>query len=122
MTRSQHIIHNAGLPIPRRKYGNIPTEVDGQKFASRKEARRYSDLKLMERAGEIRFLRLQPRFPMDVNGVPVATYVADFAYVREADDVQVIEDVKSPATRKNPVYRIKIKLLKALHGIDVVEV
>lgn len=106
----------------RSKYGNRVTEVDGHKFHSAKEAARYSTLKLLERAGEIRFLRIQPAFPIDVNGHPICRYVADFAYVRTADDVQVVEDVKSAATRKLPVYRLKIKLLKALTGLQVTEV
>jgi len=102
------------------KYRNIPTEVDGHKFSSRKEARRFGELKLLERAGEISGLRLQPAFPLDVNGVPVCRYVGDFAYVREG--VEVVEDVKSPITRKNPTYRIKAKLFRALKGFSVTEV
>ena len=43
------------------KYRNVKTEVDGILFASKKEARRYSELKLLERAGEIAHLELQPR-------------------------------------------------------------
>jgi dsDNA-binding SOS-regulon protein len=62
------------------KYGAVRTEVDGISFASKKEARRYSELKLLERAGEIADLQLQPRFPLTVNGVRVCTYVADFQY------------------------------------------
>lgn len=105
----------------RQKFSNIKTEVDGLKFASRKEARRYGELKLLEKAGEISGLEIQPKFPMVVNGQLVCTYVADFAYRSKAAD-RVVEDVKSPATRAHPVYRIKAKLLKAVHGLDVVEV
>lgn len=105
-----------------RKYRNTPTVVDGVSYASKKEARRAGELALLERAGEIRFIRHQPSFPLDVNGHHVCTYIADFAYVRTADDVQVIEDVKSPITRKNPVYRLKKKLLRAVHNLEIVEV
>lgn len=104
-----------------RKYNNVPTEVDGIKFDSKKEAGRYEDLKLLIRAGEISDLEIQPRFPMVVNGRLVCTYVADFAY-RTKDGKRVIEDVKSKATRANPAYRIKNKLMRAIHKIDVVEV
>lgn len=103
------------------KYGAIRTEVDGIKFASKKEARRYSELRLLERAGEIRFLRTQPKFPLVVGETKVAEYWADFAYIRNADDVQIIEDVKSPITRKNPVYRLKFKIMAAM-GLNVAEV
>lgn len=105
----------------RAKYGNTKTVVDGLTFASAKEARRYGELKLLERAGEIRFLRVQPKFPLIVGEIQVAEYWADFAYVRTADDVQIIEDVKSPATRKNPVYRLKFKMMAAM-GLHIVEV
>jgi hypothetical protein len=103
------------------KYRNRVTELDGHKFASAKESRRYADLKLMERAGEIRFLRIQPKFPLIVGATKVAEYWADFAYVRNVDDIQVIEDVKSPITRKNPLYRLKFKMMAAM-GLHVVEV
>lgn len=103
------------------KYRNEKTEIDGIKFASKRESKRYGELKLLERAGEIRFLRLQPKFPLIVGETKVAEYWADFAYVRNVDDVQIIEDVKSPITRKNPVYRLKFKIMAAM-GLHIVEV
>lgn len=99
------------------KYRNQPVEIDGIRFASKREGRRYSELKLLERGGVIRGLKLQPRFPMEVAGVLVCTYVADFAY--ERDGRMVVEDAKGVRT---DVYVIKAKLLKAIHGFDVVEV
>lgn len=103
------------------KYRNTKVEVDGLTFDSAKEARRYGELRLMERAGEIRLLRLQECFPLLVNGTKVASYVSDFAYVRTKDDVQVIEDVKSDFTRKLPLYRLKCKMMAAM-GLKIVEV
>lgn len=105
----------------RPKFGNRKTEVDGITFDSLKEARRYGELKLLERAGEISGLELQPKFPLTVNGQLVCTYRGDFSYRDKAGN-RVIEDVKSPATRAHPVYRIKAKLLRAVYGIDVTEV
>jgi hypothetical protein len=102
------------------KFRNVPTEVDGIAFASKKEARRYGELKLLERAGQITGLKVHPAFPLDVNGHPVCRYVGDFAYVRGG--VEVVEDVKSPITRKHPVYRLKAKLFEALRGFPVTEV
>lgn len=105
------------------KYGNRRVEADGVSFASAKEARRYGELKLLERAGEIAELRLQPRFPLIVNGVKVCTYVADFSYhptFRGAVMAQqTIEDVKG---FKTDVYKLKAKLFHALHGFPVTEV
>lgn len=108
----------AGGPL---KYRNIPTKVDGLNFSSKKEAKRYGELKWLEKGGQIRFLRTQVSFPLIVGKTQVAKYLADFAYVRTADDVEIIEDVKSPITRKNPVYRLKFKMMAAM-GLHVVEV
>ena len=102
----------------RAKYGNKPTEVDGVRFASKREAGRYSDLKIMERANLIRSLRRQVPFPLDVNGIPICRYVADFVYVRTADNAQIVEDSKGFRT---PEYKLKRALMKAIHGLEIVE-
>lgn len=104
-----------------RKYRNTPVEVDGVKFDSKAEARRYGELLLLLRAGEIAGLEVQPKFVLTVNGVKVCKYFGDFAYVA-VNGARVVEDVKSAATRTNPVYRLKKKLLKACEGIDITEV
>lgn len=102
----------------RNKYGAVRTEVDGIVFASRAEARHYGRLKILERAGEITDLELQPKYDLHVNGVKVAYYKADFRYVTR-DGQTVVEDVKGV---KTPVYRLKKKMLKAEYGIDIQEV
>lgn len=102
------------------KHRNKFTECDGITFHSAKEARRYGELKLLERVGEITELKLQPAFPLDVNGKPICRYLADFSYRQRG--VFVVEDVKSPHTRKLPVYRLKAKLFAALHGFAIREV
>ena len=71
----------------------------------------------MVKAGEIRNLERQVRFPIIVNGVKVCTYVADYVYDEMAG--RVVEDVKSEFTRKDPLFRLKSKLLKATTGIDI---
>jgi hypothetical protein len=97
-----------------RKYRNIPTEIDGIKFASKREAVRYSQLKLLERAGEIRELKLQPRYPIALNGLHVCTYVADFDYL---DGTRIItEDAKGVKTKD---FIIKAKLFHAVYGREV---
>lgn len=101
----------------RLKYRNVITEVDGIKFRSRKEARRYSELLLMKKAGAIRDLELQPRYPLEINGVKIGTYVADFIY-RDRSGV-VVEDTKGVKTKD---YVMKKRLMLAIYGIDVKEV
>ena len=101
------------------KYGARRTEIDGHSFASQREANRYGELRLLEQAGEISGLELQPKFPLIVNGQKVATYIADFRYVDAAGAV-VVEDVKSGPT-KTPVYRMKAKLMLACYNIRIRE-
>lgn len=70
------------MPLRRRsKYGAIRTTVDGITFASRAEARMYSELKLRQRAHEIDLLRCQPRLRLVVNGQHIGDYVADFTFL-----------------------------------------
>ena len=83
----------------RSKYNAIITAIDGIKFASRAEARRYQELKLAERAGEISLLSLQPKFELTVNNVHVCNYVADFRYVEVDTGKIFIEDVKGMKTQ-----------------------
>ncbi len=98
------------------KFRAIPTVVNGFRYASQKEAGYCEGLKLLERAGEIHGLELQPKFPLTVNGVKVCTYIADAAFVE--NNARVVIDVKSGPT-KTPIYRLKRKLLLALNpGID----
>jgi hypothetical protein len=104
------------------KYRAQPTTVNGIRYASKKEAKRCGELHLLQRLGEIRNLELQPKFPLKVNGELVCTYIADASYRDAKTGNWIVEDVKSPPTR-TPVYRLKIKLLRALHpGIDHREV
>ena len=109
------------------KYGNVKVELDGHTFDSKKEMRRYSELILLEKAGEISDLKLQESFTLvpgftDSSGNkqrPIR-YVADFVYFNK-DGKLIIEDVKSPATRKNAVYRLKKKMM-AYQGNEITEV
>lgn len=101
------------------KYRAIATEVDGIKFDSGKEARRYMDLKLLERAGEIRDLRWQTTFSICIGEFHICDYICDFEYWTK--DGHVVEDVKSDPTR-TPVYRLKKKLMQAVRGIEIQEV
>lgn len=101
------------------KYRNVKTTIDGIPFDSRAEARRYADLKLLARAGEITNLEIQPKFDITINGVKICTYIADFRYVEFGSNEVVVEDVKGVRT---PVYNLKKRLIKATHGVDITEV
>ncbi len=108
--------------MTRNKYNAVKTVVDGITFDSKKEAKRYAELKLLEKAGEISGLLLQPPFKIEINGVKICTYIADFQYVshfKHEDDKFVVEDVKGV---KTAIYRLKKKLVKAVYDIDIVEI
>lgn len=93
------------------KYNAEKTEIDGIKFDSVKESKRYANLKLLERAGVIENLKLQPRFLLQegftYNGHKERKieYVADFQYERNGQTI--VEDVKG---MKTEVYKLKRKL------------
>jgi hypothetical protein len=94
-----------------RKYGNRPNEIDGYKFDSLAESRRYHELKLLENNGDISHLRVHPRYVLqqafDHNGLHerAITYEGDFEYY--SMDIIVCEDVKGFETE---VFKIKRKL------------
>lgn len=108
------------------KYKNRKTTVDGIVFDSKKEAARYQDLRLLERAGEIQDLRCQVPFELvpaqrDAKGKLVerpVKYLADFVYKDCATGERVVEDVKGYRT---DVYKIKRRLMNHLYGIDIKE-
>ena len=99
------------------KYGASKTIVDGIRFDSSKEAEHYSSLRLLERAGLISDLKLQPVFVLqdafNCNGKKYRAikYIADFMYKR--DDRIIVEDVKGD---KTDVYKIKKKLFLKKYG------
>lgn len=124
----------------RRKYGNTKIMVDGIQFDSKREAARYRELKLLERAGVISFLQRQTKFQLipdqhaPSNAVYTkgprkgqrkpgkllekeCSYIADFCYIQNGETV--VEDSKGYRTE---VYRIKKKLMLERYGIQIKEV
>ncbi|CAG0964584.1 hypothetical protein ANRL3_01099 [Anaerolineae bacterium] len=99
------------------KWRNVRTTVDEFTFASKREANRYAELKIELLAGEIAELELQKTFSLDVNGVHICDYIADFVYQRNG--AQIVEDAKGKAT---DLFVVKKALMRAIHGIDVIEV
>lgn len=118
----------------RSKYNAVKTTVDGITFHSLKEANRYRELELLQRAGKIARLKLQPRFSLFVtedayrNGhgfqeprdIEIGAYVADFEYDELSVEAtrRVVEDVKG---FKTPLYRWKKKHVEAQYGIVIRE-
>lgn len=86
-----------------------------QYFASTSEANRYAELKLLERNGVILGLKVQPAYPITINGRKICTYRGDFLY-RRANGVDVLEDVKGAET---DVFKLKKKLVEAIYGIAI---
>lgn len=118
------------------KYGNRKIEVDGIIFDSVKEANRYKELKLLERAGKIKDLQLQVKFiliPSLYETVRVTktgkvkdklverecSYKADFVYTDTETKQMTVEDCKGFRTKE---YVIKRKLMFWLHNIKINEV
>jgi len=119
------------------KYKNHKVEVDGILFDSKKEARRWQELKLAEKAGAIGDLKRQVRYEVipaqresDQRGPKGGTikgkiierkveYVADFVYTDLQDGKTVVEDTKG---LKTPEYVIKRKLMLKEHGIRIREI
>ena len=124
----------------RSKYGSRKQTVSGMTFDSRREARRFQELRLLELAGEISDLRLQvkyvliptqraPSFEVYKRGPnkgrrkpgevleKECAYIADFVYVKDGETV--VEDAKGYRT---DVYIIKRKLMLERYGIQIQEV
>jgi Protein of unknown function (DUF1064) len=112
----------------RSKYRNLETVVDGHAFDSRREAARYRELRLLERAGEIAGLELQPAYVLHapvlsaagelVGLKAIGKYIADFKYRELASGLDVVEDSKGVRT---PVYRLKKKIIAVEYGITIRE-
>lgn len=108
------------------KYGNKKVTVDGIIFDSVKEANRWQELLLLQRAGEITYLERQVRFVLipsqkkdgKVVERPVV-YIADFKYWDNRTGEQVVEDTKGFRTKE---YIIKRKLLLYRFGLRIKEV
>lgn len=112
----------------RNKFNAQKVELDGMIFDSKKEHKRYIELKAMQQRGEITRLEHHTKFELapktklegEKRAKPAVRYFADFTYY--IADKYIVEDVKSAATRKLPSYRTKKHLMKTVHGIDIKEV
>jgi hypothetical protein len=124
---SRILTHRTQKPS-KSKYGNRKVTIDGYTFDSVKEGNRYMDLKYMLLTGVIRDLELQKKFVLDDGFRDNEgkwhrdfSYVCDFYYYDNEKQEWIIEDVKSEATKKDKVYRIK-KRFMAKYGLKISEV
>jgi len=116
----------AGLEKPKSKYRNVPTVVDGVRFSSRAEAKRWDELRMLEKAGEIFDLKRQVSFPLYAfPGKLVGRYVADFTYLAEEMNsdkyagihrILHVEDVKGVRT---DLFKWKAKHFAAQYGYEI---
>jgi len=108
------------------KFRNQKIKTEEGVFDSKKEYSRWNQLKMMQKAGKIsnlarqRPFELAPAVTLHGRKKSAIRYFSDFCY--DENGKLVVEDAKSPLTRKEPVYRIKIHLLKLAHGIEIVEI
>lgn len=95
--------------------------IDGIVFDSKKEAKRYGELRTLQRAEIIRDLRVHPKYKLEVNGELVTTYKPDFDYLQ--DNTIVVEDVKGYKGGSTWAYfRLKIRLFQALYPNVVIKI
>ena len=113
----------------RNKFNAQKVEMDGMTFDSKKEHKRYIELKSMQQRGEIRDLQHHTKFELapktklegEKRAKPALRYFADFTYYIITGEY-IVEDVKSAATRKLASYRTKKHLMSTVHGISITEV
>jgi hypothetical protein len=101
------------------KYFAKKTIAMGLKFDSRWEAERWGQLKAMERAGVISELERQIKYELSINDIKICNYIADFRYLQQEEDGfsrLVVEDAKGVLT---PEFKLKKKMMKAIHNIDI---
>ena len=107
----------------RNKYRAKGIQTEHGYFHSHGEAKRFFELRILERAGEVRNLKRQVIYPLRVNDQLVCSYIADFVYEIKTDFgwANVVEDFKSPVTRRLAEYQIKKKLMRACHNVAIHE-
>lgn len=87
------------------------------RFDSGREYQHFRELKQREGLRDISDLQLHPKYPIKIAGHHICNYVADFSYLENGK--RVVVDAKGA---KTAVYRLKRKLMQAVHGVEVIEV
>jgi hypothetical protein len=99
------------------KYNAKQVYEDGHCFDSMSEHRRYRELRLLLAAGRIRDMQVHPVWTISINGELITRYEGDFYYFDLDTQRWICEDVKGV---RLPLYMLKKKLMKAVHGIEIV--
>jgi hypothetical protein len=117
----ERAVREQGNPTRKpQKYHAQPVTVDGIRFASKREARRWEELKVLERAGQIKHLERQPPILLHApGGIVVGKYLADFRYFDCEKNRTIVEDSKGVRTA---IYRWKARHVTAEYGITIQEV
>jgi hypothetical protein len=115
-TRSTQSLTVADLSRLQRSY-NKYRAVRTNGFASKKEANRYQELMLLQRAGKVSDLSTQVKFPLSFEGIHICNYIADFTYDDDQGNV-IVEDCKGMRTRE---YKLKARLMQAIYRIKIFE-
>ena len=102
--------------VKKSKYNNQKLEIDGHLFDSKREARRYLELRIMLTAGIIQNLLLQQPYELNEGGSHSLKYLSDFEYDRDGE--HIVEDVKGYKTK---IYLKKKKLMKQIYNIEILE-
>lgn len=107
----------------RNKYGAVKVHAHGIKFDSKKEHKRYGELKLLVKAGEIQSFTHQVPFVYLHDGKKIFRYIADYVIVNN-DGSRRVEDVKgfdkkTQKFRTTPLFNLKKKLIEAQHKIKI---
>ncbi|HRE52252.1 MAG TPA: DUF1064 domain-containing protein [Flavitalea sp.] len=103
----------------RHKFGASRTEVGGETFDSKREAKRYAELRILQKAGKIGMLARQVDYELNAGGSHSLVYRADFVYIEVETGRTIVEDAKGMLTRE---YKKKKRLMKQIYGIEIQEV
>lgn len=127
MSDSRPVQAVGSAKVRQSKHRAVKREYNGMTFDSGRELKRWMELELLQKAGKISDLQRQVPFTLAKSVIlggrakPSIRYIADFAYwdLRGAPAF-IAEDAKSPHLRTNPVFRLKMHLLKLVHDIEVI--
>jgi len=125
MSAHAHIAELMGLDR-RSRYRAVGTrDTDGTFFHSKGELRRWEELKMLEKVGEISALERQVSYDLHVTTpegekVKIGSFRPDYRFIERSGEV-VIEDFKSPASAKDEAYRLRKRMFEAEYGLQVRE-
>ncbi len=115
------------LNQPKKKRGRykvVPPErrtMDGVVFDSEAEMKRFADLQMLERAGEISDLRRQISYDIEINGQHFCTYTSDHEYL-DKTGTPIIEEFKTEFSKREQAYSLRRRAFELYHNLKVTEI